>query len=379
MSRIASIKFSVLKLIRHEYWPMVWFYAPLLPLYFVFSIRRKSFAWFSNLNRAIPYGGIFGEEKWPILQLFPSELVPKTLLLKEGANLNPDKWIIENGLKYPLIAKPNIGERGRGVRVIYSEGELQQLMGNLPEDYLLQEKIEYAEEFGVLFTKNPLNGLVNVLSVTGKKFLSVTGNGKENIETLLGNSLRGWIQLSRLRIEEPELLKMVPESGILVKVGNIGNHCLGTTFFSRNDLLGEEINKSFTNLLKDLKDIEYARLDLRCQSGEDLMKGQKLSIMEMNGLTSEPGLVFDPSWPVWRSWSEVARHLKELQTVSLRKEEMGHLPHSEAEIWHLIGSYFGLTDRFWFKHILSFFQKRKHLPAAIINPSSLQSSAIGRG
>ncbi len=59
------------------------------------------------------------ESKKAIYDLIPQRYYPKTELIKEGTSLEEIEKIIEEAeIKYPLIAKPDIGLRGSGVKKI---------------------------------------------------------------------------------------------------------------------------------------------------------------------------------------------------------------------------------------------------------------------
>jgi len=82
------------------------------------------------------------ESKKKIYDLLPPSFYPKTILVKAN---EPREELLqklrENNLIFPLIAKPDIGGRGRGVKKIDSEAELINYLKKFPVDMLVQEFI----------------------------------------------------------------------------------------------------------------------------------------------------------------------------------------------------------------------------------------------
>ena len=56
-------------------------------------------------------------------------------------------------LKFPVIFKPDIGERGWMVQKIHNEDDASQYLNKVPIDFLIQEFLDLPLEFGVLCAK----------------------------------------------------------------------------------------------------------------------------------------------------------------------------------------------------------------------------------
>jgi hypothetical protein len=321
---LLTLKYWIQKQITPEFWSIVRFYLPLVPVYLYYAAKNRSLTYFTNVNPAIPFGGLFGESKFEILNLFPSKTIPKTLYLEVGASYYEGiSWLIENNLPFPVVAKPNVGERGDGVTFINDIEALKQFYLNLKTPYLLQEAITYANEYGIFIAKNPLTGKVKVLSITGKAFLSVTGNGVNTIDELLSKTLRGWLQLPRAQAEMPELMKVILPKGKVEVVGSIGNHCLGTTFLDNNHLITLALEEYLTGIFQVADGLYYGRLDIKANSINEMVNEGKFSILEMNGVSSEPGLAFDPKYNLLKSYNTLITHLKAQSEVSKLLSEQG--------------------------------------------------------
>src|SRR5688572_25901522 len=124
LKRITRSNFYI-KLTHWEYWPFGILQFPSMIYYVWLSIRSKSFLFFSASNPGIPMGGMFGESKYDILVKIPNALVPKTIVVDREASVNQVmEKLTRNGFAFPLIFKPDLGERGFMVNRIDNEQDI---------------------------------------------------------------------------------------------------------------------------------------------------------------------------------------------------------------------------------------------------------------
>ena len=88
------------------------------PYILFLAIRHRSLTLFTAANPGIPSGGFVGESKSAILgHLSP---VPEFAVLREELSADArfravKEFLSVHGLSYPIVLKPDIGERGTGV------------------------------------------------------------------------------------------------------------------------------------------------------------------------------------------------------------------------------------------------------------------------
>ena len=171
------------RMVHFEYWPMFVFYAPLLPVWFYYALKSRNPFYFTAVNPGIKNGGFFNSSKHDILEQIPNQWTPESVILKPGETLDL------RSLQFPLVVKPDNGLRGKGVHIIENEN---QLASALEVDYpvLIQSYVELPYEFGVFYFHNALTNQSGITGVTGKKFLTVTGDGKSTMEELLRRTPR---------------------------------------------------------------------------------------------------------------------------------------------------------------------------------------------
>jgi ATP-grasp domain len=267
-------------------------------------------------------GGLIGESKIDILNSILPEFKPKTFFLKGNKNQpNPIEGIADmdrvqevlahiakNKMNFPLICKPNVGERGNSVEKIGNEEDLKMYLAENHGDMIVQEFITYPIELGVMYVRLPNEARGKVTSITMKKFLTVVGNGKSSIYDLLQANERARFQIERLQKKMPNKLKMIPQSGEEVMIEPIGNHCRGTEFINRNDLVKGEIHTVFDRISSTITGFYYGRFDLKIAHFDALYTGKNIKIMELNGVASEPAHIYDANYSLWQAYKDILYH-----------------------------------------------------------------------
>jgi hypothetical protein len=96
------------------------------------------------------------------------------------------------GLNFPLIAKPDRGARGQGVRVLADEGDLRDYVVAFPagETFLLQQIIDHEHEAGVIYVRHPAEAEGRLVSLALKEPAVVVGDGSATLRELIARHPR---------------------------------------------------------------------------------------------------------------------------------------------------------------------------------------------
>jgi len=295
--------------IRHwEYWSIYLIYTPAFFLWVYYMIKFRSIAFFRYVNPAIKNGGFFGDSKYAIYKILPKNSYPKTVFIAAKQDVDFPRILIENELKFPLIVKPDIGYRGIGLAKVNSVQELATYHKEHNFDFLIQETIEFPNEIGLFYCKIPNSNSGFISGVTIKRFVEIVGNGKDTIEKLVNKTPRFAFQLQKIS-QSCDLNEILPE-GTTKRLVPFGNHSRGTTFLDGQHLLTKDLRKTFDALLSPIDGFYYGRLDIRYASFEELEQGKAFSIIELNGVKSEPTHMYDPKYSFWHAQIEIFRHQK---------------------------------------------------------------------
>lgn len=327
--------------LNHEYWPWPLIYLPVFPVALWHALRTGHGAFFTNVNPGIDMGGFFGERKSDIFSQLPGWAYPTTILVEPNTPFQAvEARMREVQLTTPVIMKPDVGERGTGVTVAHTMQELLALLNASQQPQLVQALVPWPAEFGLMFVKDPRSQRTTLLSITAKTFLSVTGDGRSTVEELLKRTWRGAKQVERLRTDRKELLASILDAGEHRVVEPIGNHCRGTVFRDGRHLKTAELERAVHKVLVHAEGIHYGRLDVRAPSDEALRQG-RFVVLELNGVTSEPGHIYDPSFNIIQCWRELLRHVAHVPPLSDALRAKGQRPVALRALWQRYRQYFG--------------------------------------
>jgi len=312
-----------IKLTHWEYWPFGIIQMPLFFMWVWYALKERSLFYFSASNPSILTGGMMGESKYEILKRIPDSVKPKTVLVKlPSTSAHVVSIMKQHAFSFPLIFKPDLGERGWMVRKIYNEADIEKYLTEIKTDFIIQELIDLPLEFGVYYIRFPSqpDGFVN--SITGKEFLAVTGDGKKTLRELILEKDRAKIQWSTLQTVYRNRLSEILPAGKKLELVSIGNHCLGTTFLNCNHLINEKLSHSFDKISKQIDGFYFGRFDLRCNLLNDLENG-KVKIVELNGCGAEPSHIYQPGFPLLKGIKTIITHWRNLYRVSKENHQRG--------------------------------------------------------
>jgi hypothetical protein len=340
---MARTTFLTRFLIRWTVWEYLPSWVANIPVYgfwLWFSVRARHIFFFSNVNPDIPLGGALGESKSDILRLLPPEIVPAWVLVDPTTPFDAVRLLLEKAqIGFPLMAKPDIGERGFLVSKIGSLEHLKTYLERWPISFILQEFLEYPLEASVLFYRFPgPEGRFGITSICLKEFLSVKGDGVSTIRELMACGDRSAFQLSRFEYEFPDLLHSIPDQGEVRLLEPVGNHARGTKFLNGNHLLDPLLVSSFEMICRKMEGVLFGRFDLKYFDAESLRCG-KFMAMELNGVFAEPAHIYDPAHGMLRAYRDLWRHWRMLFQLHRAQKVRGINPTPMGEAWHFILGY----------------------------------------
>ena len=175
---------------RWEFWPAFLIYPPVALYIAYLGIRFRSLTLFTAANPAIPASGFVGESKHQILEQLKdaAELLPHSMLIESRLPAQriaeAEEFIRRHGLQFPIVLKPDAGQRGAGVSIIRSTEKMQTYLGQGSFPVILQEYIS-GQEYGVFYYRYPGEDRGRVFSVTEKRMPVLVGDGKRTLEELI--------------------------------------------------------------------------------------------------------------------------------------------------------------------------------------------------
>ncbi len=305
--------------LRHwEYWPFFVVYLPIFFYWAWLSLKARSLFFFSTANPTIRNAGFLLESKKQIYDLMPAGSYPETIYCRKGMQVHDViRLMEERDLRFPLMAKPDIGQRGMGVELLRNECGLLLYAMRSKVDFLLQAYVDFPLEIGVFYYRLPGQASGSVTGVVGKEMLMVTGNGASTVEELLLQNDRYVLQIPSLRRSVGRLLETIPAAGEVVELAPYGNHSRGAKFLDHSHRVTPRVAAVIDELCQRIPGFYFGRLDIRFRSWELLEEGKDFSVIELNGAGSEPTHIYDPGHSIFFAWKEISRHHNLLYKVSL--------------------------------------------------------------
>jgi hypothetical protein len=314
-----------IRLFHWEYWSFHVIYMPVYPIFILLCLRARSFFFYAAANPKIKNGGFLGESKKEIYKLVPAGVQPRTIFFPGGSD--PElvlEQLILKDLHFPLIGKPDIGGRGRGIKKLDDARSVIAYASNVPFDFHIQEFITYDNEAGIFYYRYPRNKKGKISGIVHKVFLKVTGDGSRSVRELLKDNPRAILQLPQLEINEPDMLRVVIPADEIFTVSHYGNHARGALFLDDSKSVNDSLEKVIDEICQQIPEFYFGRLDIRYESRELLDQGKSFTVLEVNGAGSEPTHMYDPAHSIFFAWKEIIRHWLLLLKISMANHRRGH-------------------------------------------------------
>ncbi|MEO1595370.1 MAG: alpha/beta fold hydrolase [Pseudomonadota bacterium] len=291
--------------IRHfEFWPRWAFYPPVLLDGILQALRYRSVSLFTLANPGMPLGGLVGESKSDILERLESSgnVVP-FVRVPEGERADRLEAVVDFASRagWPVVLKPDSGERGRDVRFAQDPAAAGDYLDEHPGPLIVQRKAA-GIEFGVFYIREPGAETGTVFSITRKGQTTVTGDGQRRLSDLILDDDRAVCMSPYFLREHASRLDEVPGAGERVVLNTIGTHSRGSLFTDAGSLNTPALAAEVDRISKHFQGFYLGRYDLMVDSDEALSAGRDLRVIELNGVSSEATHIYDPGLSVWNAW-----------------------------------------------------------------------------
>lgn len=335
---------SWMRIRRWEYWP-VWMVSPPLVLVLVWqALRFRAAAVFTACNPAIPHSGFALESKGDILDALrsPDESRVRVVRYRRLAEGAPGRletveaFLKEEGIGYPVVLKPDIGEHGMGVSVVRTRKAASAWLAAFDGGALVQEFVG-GLEFGVQWCRRPDADHGCVPSVAGKIAQTVTGDGERTLEHLILDDRRAVMSAGYYLMKYEDRLGEVPAKSEEVVLVEIGTRARGALLTDARELVTEELQATLDALGLEYDGFYFGRYDLRVPSAADLQAGRGLVVLELNGVTGKPLHVYQPGYPWWQGMRDLGAHWRTACEIGAANRAAGRGEASSLfSLWKLI-------------------------------------------
>lgn len=323
-----------------EFWPSWLFYPPVALWCLWLAIKYRGASLPTAANPGIFAGGIVGESKMATLAElsrtnpeFTAEaaLITGTSIWERLISLRDTCQ--RKGISYPLILKPDLGQRGSGVKLIQNEGQAEEYFKKTEAPLLAQRHAPGPKEAGIFYYRLPGQAKGRIFSITEKVFPVIEGDGHSTIHELIWRDERARIiadkYLARLGDRQNEVLA----TGEKLKLVEAGNHAQGCIFRDGKHLLTSELEQRIDEISQGLNGFYIGRYDIRFVSDEDLKAGRNFQIIELNGAAAEATSIYDARNSLWAAYRTLFQQWELVFTIGAANRNAGQHPMPVWELW----------------------------------------------
>lgn len=325
---------------RWEFWPAWLFYIPVGANYLRLSLKYRGFTLPTAANPGLFSGGFVGESKIATLRdlhatspEFTAEayLVEGVTPIERLASI--EQLRAQHHLDFPIILKPDVGQRGVGVKLIRTTEQAAEYLHGTNAPLLIQQYAPGPREAGVFYYRFPHESRGRIFAITEKIFPRITGDGRRSIEELVWEDDRARFvaetYLRRLRDRRSEILS----AGETVKLVEAGNHAQGCIFRDGAHLWSEKLEQRIDEISQRLDGFFIGRYDIRYLSDEDVRAGRNFQIIELNGAASEATSIYDSRNSLFSAYRTLFRQWDLVFAIGAANRQQGYLTTAPALLW----------------------------------------------
>lgn len=266
------------------------------------GLRHRSLTLPSAANPCITSGGLVGEGK---LEYFAQMGPAGRAATAPYAGVHDIAVLTDRelaaildraGVAFPLVAKPDLGLCGYGVRKLDTLAALREYAALFPagQSLVLQQYLPQEHEAGIFYVRDPHSGAGRLIGLALRHYPRVQGDGRSTLGQLIRQDPRTRRMLDSPAHACPHDLDSVPAAGQTVRLATIGSTRVGGLYCDGAALITEALTAAIDRIAREMPEFHFGRFDVRFDSARELQAGHGFSIMEVNGAGSEAIHAWDP-------------------------------------------------------------------------------------
>lgn len=346
---------------RHEFWPRFILAIPPTLHFLWLSIVHRSFTLFTLANRGLGAdGGDPNGSKFDHYTTFFREtknalvaaVSVKTIFVPANETLeNRFEKVLslmdENGIAFPCVMKPDIGDGGVGVCVVRSREHLRNWLEVNPDDAVLQEFVG-GNEYEVVWSRRPNRAAGRIQTVVQKDFVVIKGDGERKLEELIWADDRGVSNgklFSKLNFRDAT---RVLKAGETYALAPIGSRIKGANFVSRPELRAGTLADVLDRLADACGNVHYLVFDIRAVDDAALASGNGIRITGIKGAGATASTIFDGYVRMGAAYSRAFRQMNYCFAIGaeIRDDHSAKPAISAFRLFELWGTARGRSDNY---------------------------------
>jgi membrane protein DedA with SNARE-associated domain len=326
---------------RHwEFWPAWMFYPPVAMYCGWLAIKYRGLTLPTAANPGIFSGGFVGESKIVTLR----ELMAASPGFTAEADIIPgagaEERLValrvicaERAISYPFILKPDVGQRGVGVKLIRNEGQAIAYLKQTEAALMVQRYAEGPNEIGVFYYRFPHESRGHIFAITEKLFPVITGDGHSTVAELIWRDPRARLIADKYLLRFVARRDEILPAGESLKLVEAGNHAQGCIFRDGMRLGTPELLERIDEISQKVPGFYIGRFDIRYGSEADLREGRNFQIIELNGAASEATNIYDARNSLGSAYRQLFRQWDLVFAIGAANRKRGCAPTRLSLIW----------------------------------------------
>ena len=262
------------------------------------------------------FSGFEGETKHEMFEQLPSEFSPVSIYIQPSEKFETVLCNMQKaGLNFPVAVKPDVGTKGLLFRKIENENQLKTYHALLSFTYVIQEMITLPIELSIFYVRYPDEEKGIITGLIAKEYLHLTGDGKSTLKQLIENHPKAFMMAEEQKIKHKKNLNTVIAANEKYYLNELGNHNRGANFINLKNEVDERLLSVINKINLYSKHFYYGRYDIKTSSLEDLKTGNNISILEYNGVGSEPNHIYDIGLSYRQAINTIAMHWKYMYEI----------------------------------------------------------------
>ncbi len=339
-----------------EFWPPWLFYIPVGFYYAWLCLRHGSISLPSVSNPNIFTGGLIFESKTDILSQVGDTcqrwIAPYTHYdlpeLEAPDAAAAEARLRHAGLDYPVVAKPDQGQRGASVKVVRTREQLAAYLAAFPRGrrVVLQALVPYEHEAGILYYRLPGEATGHIYSVTDKIFPKVVGDGVRTLRALMQADPRIHLLFRMYARRVEDRLDTVLPAGEVVPLVFAGNHAQGTIFRDGRALMTPALTARIEEIAQSVPELYFCRFDIRYADAASLQAGESFQIVEINGAGAEATHIWDARATLGEAYRTLFGQWRILFAIGAANRRRGFRPMGPFALLRACRAYANLSSQY---------------------------------
>jgi hypothetical protein len=234
-------------------------------------------------------------------------------------------------ISYPFILKPDLGQRGAGIKLIRNESQAGNYLKETSAPLLVQRFAAGPHEVGIFYYRFPSESRGHIFAITEKIFPVLTGDGKSTIAELIWRDDRARFMaekyLQRLGARQNDVLA----KGEMQPLVQAGNHAQGCIFRDGMHLNTPALEERIDEISNKVGGFFIGRYDIRFANEDDLRAGKIFQIIELNGAAAEATSIYDARNSLWSAYRTLFRQWELVFAIGAENRRRGCVPMTITE------------------------------------------------